>query len=164
MLGKRRSSVFPAPIRPILTATSHADASSIRRRVEGKGISIQTWAIVPKIIEVDSLLQADMTRHEVVREVHPEVSFFFLNGNRPLGASKKTPDGYRQREALLQQWCGQATVNARAMRAELKCQMDDLLDALVVLWTAERIAAGTAMSIPATPPVDACGLRMEMLA
>jgi hypothetical protein len=31
-------------------------------------------------------------------------------------------------------------------------------------WTAERIERGEAATIPASPPLDADGLRMEMLA
>jgi predicted RNase H-like nuclease len=34
LLGPRRSSVFTAPIRPMLTATSQAEASRLRRRLE----------------------------------------------------------------------------------------------------------------------------------
>jgi predicted RNase H-like nuclease len=34
----------------------------------------------------------------------------------------------------------------------------------IQLWTAERIFAGIAISIPAAPPLDAHGLRMEMMA
>ena len=47
LLGARRSSVFPAPIRGVLAAASHAEASRARRQVEEKGLSVQAWAIVP---------------------------------------------------------------------------------------------------------------------
>src|SRR5205814_4958669 len=164
LLGVRRSSVFPAPIRPILTATSQADASRIRGRVEGKGVSIQTWAIVPKIVEVDACLRADHVRREIVREVHPEVSFFFLNGERPMNTAKKKADGQVERLAVLRKWTGEAIVDALTQRRELGCKADDSVDAVVALWTAERIACGTALSIPAKPPLDAYGLRMEMVA
>lgn len=164
LLGVRRSSVFPAPIRPILTATSQADASRIRHRVEGKGVSIQTWAIVPKIVEVDGCLGADDARREIVREVHPEVSFFFLNGERPMNTAKKKADGQAERLSVLREWAGEAIVDALGRRRELDCKADDIVDALVALWTAERIACGTAISIPAKPPLDAYGLRMEMMA
>lgn len=164
LLGVRRSSVFPAPIRPILTATSQADASRIRHRVEGKGVSIQTWAIVPKIVEVDGCLRADEARREIVREVHPEVSFFFLNGERPMSAAKRKADGQAERLSVLRKWAGEAIVDALARRRELDCKADDIVDALVALWTAERIACGTAISVPAEPPLDAYGLRMEMVA
>lgn len=164
LLGVRRSSVFPAPIRPILTATSQADASRIRHNVESKGVSIQTWAIVPKIVEVDVFLRANEARRDIVREVHPEVSFFFLNGERPMSAAKRKADGQAERLSVLRKWGGEAIVDAMARRRELDCKTDDILDALVALWTAERIACGTAISIPAQPQLDAYGLRMEMVA
>jgi predicted RNase H-like nuclease len=164
LLGVRRSSVFPAPIRPILAARSQADASRIRRRVEGKGVSIQTWAILSKIVAVDSFLRADATRRHIVREVHPEVSFYFLNGERPMSAAKTKVAGRAERLSLLREWSGEAVVNALASRRELGCKVDDVMDAFVALWTAERIASGSAVSIPPQPPLDAYGLRMEMLA
>lgn len=164
LLGVRKSSVFPAPIRPVLTATSQADASRIRHQVEDKRVSMQAWAIVPKIVEVDGFLRADEARREIVREVHPEVSFFFLNGERPMSAPKKTADGQAERLSVLRKWGGEAIVEALARRRELRCKADDIVDALVALWTAERIACGRAVSIPARPPTDAYGLRMEMVA
>ena len=39
---------------------------------------------------------------------------------------------------------------------------DDLLDAFATLWTAQRLLTGDAMIIPAHPPRDARGLRMEI--
>ena len=164
LLGVRRSSVFPAPIRPILTATSQAEASRIRYRVEGKRVSIQTWAIVPKIVEVDRFLRADTARREIVREVHPEVSFFFLNGERPMSTAKRKADGQAERLSLLRKWFGEAIGHALAGREGLGCKADDIVDALVALWTAERIGCGAALSIPVRPPLDAHGLRMEMMA
>src|SRR5262245_49798707 len=110
LLGIRASSVFPAPIRPILTATSQPEASHVRLRVEGKGVSIQAWAIVPKIVEVDGLLRADPKRQEIVREVHPEVCFYHLNGRRPISMSKATALGHQERVALLRQWAGSSLV------------------------------------------------------
>jgi hypothetical protein len=53
----RASSVFPAPIRPVLVATSYDDACQIRLQVEGKKLSRQAWVIVPKIREVDDMLR-----------------------------------------------------------------------------------------------------------
>lgn len=164
LLGLRRSSVFTAPIRPILTAASQVEASRIRHRVEGKRVSIQAWAIVPKIVEIDGFVRADPTRREIVREVHPEVSFCVLNGGRPMRAAKRKADGQTERLAVLRTWCGEAIAHALAERATLGCKADDIVDALVALWTAERIHRGEAISIPTKPPLDAYGLRMEMMA
>jgi predicted RNase H-like nuclease len=164
LLGVRGSSVFPAPIRPMLTARSQAEASRIRHRVEGKRVSIQTWAIMSKIAEVDGFLRADPARAAIVREVHPEVSFFFLNGERPMSWPKRKVHGREERVSALRRWCGEAIVDALTDRRRLGCQADDVVDAFVALWTAERISCGAAISIPAAPPLDAHGLRMEMMA
>ena len=164
LLGVRRSSVFPAPLRQILTARSHAEASRRRRRVEAKGVSIQTWAIVPKIREVDRFLRADKARRAVVREAHPEVCFFFLNDQRPMTSPKRTADGRAQRIGALRSWCGDRIDHALQDRRKLGCKPDDIVDAFAALWTAERIIHGTEVSIPPDPPTDAYGLRMEMLA
>jgi predicted RNase H-like nuclease len=164
LLGDRKSSVFPAPIRPTLNAGSRAAASRLRQQVEEKRVSAQAWAIVPKIVEVDRFLCADPARAAVVREVHPEVSFYFLNGARPMRLPKKKADGRAERVSALRPWCDDAIDKALAERGTLRCRADDIVDAFVALWTAERIARGAAVSIPADPPVDAYGLRMEMMA
>jgi predicted RNase H-like nuclease len=74
-LGKpRRNSIFPAPVRPVLAATLWDDAC-VRSRASaphGKALTKQTFAILPKIREVDELLRTRPELREVVREVHPE--------------------------------------------------------------------------------------------
>jgi predicted RNase H-like nuclease len=164
LLGARRGSVFTAPIRPMLAATSQAEASRVRHRLEGKRVSIQTWAIVPKIREVDRLLRGEFIRREIIHEVHPELCFFFLNGKRPMSESKKKAGGRAERVSLLRTWCGEAVARALADREKLGCETDDIVDAFVTLWTAERIQRGEAVSIPPIPSLDVHGLRMEMVA
>lgn len=163
LLGVRRSSVFTPPLRPMLQAASRRAASRVRHRLEGKRVSIQAWAIVPKIREVDRLLRGHRAWREIVREAHPELCFFFLNGGRPMPEPKKTAGGQAERVARLGTWCGAAAARALDERPKLGCQADDIVDALVLLWTAERIARGEAVTLPARPPRDACGLRMEMV-
>ena len=76
LLGHPRgSSVFPAPIRPILDTGSYAEACEIRFAVEGKKMSRQAWGIVPKIREVDGFLRGNPAFQPTVHEAHPEVSF-----------------------------------------------------------------------------------------
>jgi predicted RNase H-like nuclease len=165
LLGPGRgSSVFPAPIRPILAATSYAEGSEARRAAEGKRLSIQAWGIVPKVREVDAFLRADSSARERVHEVHPEVCFYFMAGGRPMSFGKKKPDGRAERTALLRKHFGTAVDSALAGLRQSGCAADDLLDAFAALWTARRIRAGTAVTLPATPPMDAHGLRMEILA
>ena len=165
LLGRgRASSVFPALIRPLLAATDHADACEKRLQVDGKRMSLQAWAIVPKIREIDSLLREDPELRTRVREVHPEVSFYFLAGGRPMRHGKKSRAGREERRVLLEPVFGHWLSAALEERRRMSAAEDDVLDAFVALWTAERIAHGQAQTIPAAPPVDACGLRMEIVA
>ena len=71
ILGPRASSVFPAPIRSILGAATYQEALAEARRLTGKGVSRQGYAILPKIAEVDELMRSEEAR-AVIREVHPE--------------------------------------------------------------------------------------------
>ena len=49
-------------------------------------------------------------------------------------------------------------------RQELGSTPDDVLDAFVALWTAERIAKGNHHIITSDPPKDTLGLPMRMVA
>jgi predicted RNase H-like nuclease len=92
------SSVFPAPVRSALTADSWADACALSRTsaLRGKAISKQTFAILPKIREIDTLLQTRTELRAVVREVHPEVSFAELVG-KPMIYRKSSVAGREER-------------------------------------------------------------------
>lgn len=165
LLGRgRMSSVFPAPIRPVLQASSHAKASAAGAAVDGRRLSIQAWAIIPKIREVDELLRGDSALRARVREVHPEVCFYFMAGRRPMQFAKRRRAGREERRSLLVAEFGDVVDSALGDLRSLGCAADDLLDAFAALWTARRIAKGTAIKLPALPPRDRFGLSMEMVA
>ena len=164
-LGKPRgSSVFPAPVRAALPGRTHAEASELHQRADGRRMSLQAFGILGKIQEVDTLLSSDPALQQTVREIHPELSFAVWNANQPMQHRKSRPAGRSERDLLIEsKWPG--------LRAKLVGQLrgcaykpDDLTDALAALWTAERIQAGTAQLIPTDPPRDLLGLRMEMWA
>jgi predicted RNase H-like nuclease len=164
VLGARRSSVFPAPIRPALRAETRAQASEITLRCDGRRVSSQAFALYRKIHEVDRLLVTSGEARARIREVHPEVCFWAWNGGEAMRAAKKTPAGRRQRRQLAEKWLGVGAW-ARARKSFLARDVadDDLLDAIAALWTATRIAEGRARTLPEKPPVDATGLRMEIV-
>src|SRR5260221_1081437 len=163
LVGPRRSSIFPAPIRALFAATSHQNASQIRFQVEEKKLSIQAGAIIPKIRDVDRALIQDPELKMRVREVHPEVCFYFLAGRQHLQYSKRKQAGREERGRLLSPVFGGRLNEALSDRTALKSSEDDILDAFVALWTAERIALGNSQSIPSDPTLDRFGLRMEMV-
>lgn len=161
----RASSVFPAPIRAVLSATTYAEACEIRRAVDGKKLSRQAWAITPKIREIDELLRRDPSLRAKTREVHPELCFYHLAGGKPCQFGKKNRDGRAERRRLLKPRFGGWLTRALAGRLSLApCAEDDVLDAFAALWTAQRIATGQSITLPSAPPADSFGLRMEILA
>lgn len=159
----RGRSVFSAPIRPVLRARDHAEASGLRHAVDGVGMTLQAFGILQKVREVDDALAAAPNLQEWVREVHPEVSFAEWAG-QPLDASKASRDGRALREALIDaKWPGERQRLSRAM-ARGGWQADDLHDAFAALWTAGRIASGTARALPPDVVRDSRGLTMQIVA
>ncbi|WP_238155888.1 MULTISPECIES: DUF429 domain-containing protein [Xanthomonas] len=162
--GRRACSIFAAPLRGILQAEKQAEASALHRVLDHekqRGFGVQSFALLPKIRDWDSALRADPAWAEHVFEVHPEVSFAALAGGQGLAAPKKSSEGHRQRRTLLGDHYGAERVASLLDRVPRACaQPDDVLDALVAHWSAQRIAAGTAGSLPAVVERDACGLRM----
>ncbi|MGE5258009.1 MAG: DUF429 domain-containing protein [Hyphomicrobiales bacterium] len=163
--GGRASSVFPAPIRAVLSAKTYTQACKIRYDAERKKMSRQAWAITPKIREIDDLLRRDPLLRAKTREVHPEICFYHLAGREPCRFAKKNADGRTERRRLLEPHFGKWLARALAERSSLSpCTEDDVLDAFAALWSAERIATGRAAILPAERLTDSSGLRMEILA
>lgn len=162
--GARATSVFPAPIRPALNASSYEEACERSFQAQGKKLPKQAWAIYPKIKELDTLLRLKPELCEKVYEVHPEVSFCAWNGMNSFSEPKKSAEGAAKRRALINSHFGPNafnTVRARYRKGEVAD--DDILDAFAALWTAERIAAGTHGSIPRDNVTDRAGLPMRMV-
>jgi predicted RNase H-like nuclease len=119
---------------------------------------------VPKIRAVDALLRGDGVAREAIREVHPEVSFWAWNGSAPMRERKKRRAGRAERLRLAEAWLGPDLL-ARARGAHRRKDLadDDILDAVAALWTAHRLADGTAETLPSAPPQDDCGLPMQIV-
>ena len=159
LLGKARgSSVFPAPIQAMLAARDHKEASDLRYGVEAKRCSIQLAAILPKIRELNNLMTPELQLR--AREGHPEVSFAVMNADRPMSHPKRLQAGRAERTALLDRSFPDVT----ARLAEVGSFAGDAVDAYAMLWTAQRIAAGTARVLGRNTDVDTRGIRMEIVA
>lgn len=165
MLGQGRgSSVFPAPIRPVLVAKLYEEACQIRFNTEEKRMSRQAFEIISKIQDVDSIMSEDPLLQSRVREVHPEICFYHLAGRKPLKYNKKCREGHQERKELLQPFFGKWLQQALDDKRRLASQKDDILDAFAALWTAERVYEGVALVIPISPPKDSQRLSMEIVA
>ncbi len=159
----RQHSVFPAPVRGVLTAETHAEATRRSHAIHQRGMSIQAFNILRKVREVDAALAPPDDRCRVF-EVHPEVSFARLNSDLPMRHSKKTVTGRADRMALLHTAFPDAADRLLTNRARARVLVDDVLDALVVLWSASRIERGLAVSLPDSRDVDSEGQRMAITA
>jgi predicted RNase H-like nuclease len=155
----RASSVFPAPIRPMLAASSWKHACEIRRSIENKACSKQLANLLPKIKEVDALMSERL--QSSVRECHPELAFATMNGGVPMRARKHSVDGRAERQALVSRHFGDApgVIDQLVPRRLLT----DALDAYACLFVARRVQLGTALILPRSPELDGRGLRAEIV-
>ena len=159
LLGRRASSVFTPPTRPLLYATHYA-------QVRGHGLSIQAFNILPKIRQVYRVMTPALQQR--VYEAHPELAFQSLAGH-PLQDRKKTVAGREERLRVLDNipsllFHGIRTAFERILHEYKRTDVapDDILDAYVLMWTALRIWHAQAQRVPRTPRHDARGLRMEI--
>jgi predicted RNase H-like nuclease len=168
VLGPRKFSVFPAPRRKLLESKflSYQEANKKNRQIAGgKGISQQSYAILPKIIEVDHLLRTEASARQIIREVHPEVCFWALAGGRPMRVNKKEADGFAERREVLKDTyppCDKIIAEGICWLQGKGVSPDDLLDALAAAVTG--LLGGTELqTLPPSPDRDAWGLPMEMV-
>jgi predicted RNase H-like nuclease len=142
----RQSSVFSAPIRSMLQAADYEEAC------------------VPKIREMDALLKNHPAMVDSVFEVHPELSFWLWNDKSAMVHGKKTLDGRRERESLVDQLYERDYVAAREHLKKGAYANDDLLDAFAALWTADRIQRGISIRLPDATDVDSLGIPKRIVA
>jgi predicted RNase H-like nuclease len=161
-----RNRVFPVPVRGVIDAwpVDHETACTLNAEACGRRLPLQTWHIGARMAELDRRLRNDARWRACVAECHPELAFARLGGGTP--PRKKTDagrrwrlqvlrGGYRRPDALLRRALG-----AFPRTAVLA---DDVLDALVLAWTA-RLPATAVEWLPDAEPRDACGIRMAVLA
>jgi predicted RNase H-like nuclease len=163
-LGQPRGrSVFSSPARSALAHVKNYTAASRANRESSKheiSLSKQAFAIMPKIKEVDDSMSPELQGR--VYEVHPELCFYELNGQRPIAHGKKSEEGATKRRRLLEGAGFRKFLESNVENLCAKFALDDLLDASVACWTARRIMEKTAIPVPEDPPLDAKLLRMQM--
>ena len=159
VLGRKASSVFSALGRACLQGTSRIEADRLNREGGGTGVGAQAWGLSKKLWETDACITAEW--QQTIYEVHPEVSFWAMNGKTPMLHSKKTAEGAWERvDALVQG--GFPTEFVEKLPAGMKVGRDDFLDACAALWTAKRIANHESGRFPLQAERDARGLDMAI--
>jgi predicted RNase H-like nuclease len=134
------SSVFPAPVRPVLRATTYDEARAASLAAAGRSLSVQTFGLVPAIRSLDDALGDPPDPR--VHEVHPELSFRALDAR--VTDRKMSGSGLAQRLRALEQ-----VMDVLDALAEDRAGLPvvDALDACAAAWSAQRIADGRAESV-----------------
>lgn len=166
-LGDRQSSVFSVPSRAAVYADDYRAACSaaLETSEPPKKVSKQAFHLFPKIREIDVLMSPELEAR--VYEVHPELAFWRLNGEREMSLPKKVKNrpngpGLDQRRDLL--------VSCSYQRGFLDqppprgAGRDDMLDAAANCLIAERLSSGTAEPFPREYERDEKGLRIAIWA
>lgn len=152
LLGDRKQSVFHVPSRRFVDEVvnnpcwEHHKANKwSKARYDCAGISVQAFSITRKIGEVDRALASDKGDSSKVREAHPEVCFWALNGNQPMSKNKGGRAGYDERLATLRGCAHDVdSIDVESIANEIRCKYtkgqvadDDILDALALAITAK---------------------------
>jgi predicted RNase H-like nuclease len=169
LLGARQSSVFSVPPRAAIFAADFAAAcvAALAGSEPPRKVSKQLFMIAPKIREVDAVLRGEPSLAGRVYEVHPELAFWRLNGERALDQPKKVkgvcyePGLALRRHLLIAAGLPAPIVTGRPPRG---AGADDLLDALACAAIAQRLAAGAARPFPQPPLRDPFGLPVAIWA
>lgn len=148
LLGRRAITIRRSPSR----GTVESGVPSVDEHLDAINL-----VLLPRLTEVS----AEMLpyRQRTVYEAHPELSFYVINGDKPLLCSKRTEEGVAERRALLVK---RVPGIQRVLDAELEgVPTTHLYDVSALLWTARRIAAKAATRMPEDPEWDSEGLRKE---
>jgi len=153
VLGKPRgNSIFSPPSRSSLNCSTFEQARS-------SGLNRQSFAILPRVLEMDQIINPE--RQSWIKEAHPELSFYMMDGLRPTEERRKTSPGRKARVDLLMRFFHQ--VGEGSTRFTRKDVLpDDVLDAYAAAWTAMRVFKGEAGYIPENPMCDSRGVEMAI--
>ncbi len=164
VLASKSSSFFGVPCRDAVYAKDYKKANEINKLQLGKGLSIQSWYLCPKIKEVDTWLIESEDPSFNMKEAHPELCFHFLQKEKNILLSKKTAEGRRQRLEILSYWYeGAAEIYHNAMTTYLRKNVaaDDILDAMC-MWCVAKLSQTYQLESVTDSQIDKSGLIMNM--
>lgn len=174
LLNRRRPSVFSVPSRRAVyaevgpfenlhekeAARKRASIISEETSEPPRKIAMQSFAIFPKIREVDQTVQSKPPQR--IFEIHPEIAFWLMNGRSEVAEPKKTKSGAEIRKQLLIKW--KLPANLVHGDTPKGANRDDLLDAIACAAIARRLHTDDARPLPNPPPHDELGIPMAIWA
>ena len=136
LLGRRHSTIFPVPPRPVVECGDKVEARRLCISLTGKSFSEQSWHLFGKILEVDRAVATGWAPYEI----GPELAFMGMAGEI-VAEAKRTSAGRQRRLALL---------NAEGIFLP-SGPTDDVVDAAAVAWTTARVVVREATQLPNPP-------------
>lgn len=156
-LGSRSYTVFWTPNADVIDAGEYNEAAENNTR----GLGCQSWGLIPRIREVNALLDEIDNANEKVYESHPEVCFkAFNDGHLP---SKKSDEGFELRKECLVKEGGDSFqpvadfVNERQKNRKWHYRIqsgrvEDVLDAAILALTARETDGNYSTLPPGADP------------
>lgn len=169
---KRHSSVFPVPVRAAVHEGSYEDAKETQEKRTDGSLGVQSWGIAGKIAELDSFLrETEPDAVGTIREAHPEVCFWALNGESATEYSKtgQPAAAFWERIEILKDIDDAIIDDVHDASTDLDAKVgnDDIIDAFALALTASQ-KTGSLRTLPDERPTDDTGdptdkLPMEMV-
>jgi len=148
----KATSVFPSPLRPVLDCDDYPTANALSRSLCGKGLTKQTYMLFDRIRQAEALAAT-----HAFYEGHPELSFSIWSGTAL--PPKRTYEGASVRLELIQ-----AHWPSFELPVIPGAAANDILDAVALVWTAQRIIEGAALTFPDPPAFAPSGTRSTIYA
>ncbi|MBE5860830.1 MAG: DUF429 domain-containing protein [Butyrivibrio sp.] len=161
-LKPRGATLFPVPSREAVYKETYEEQKKSNIKSLGKSLPKQASAIIPKIREVDEFMTAHPEYKNRIDESHPELDFARLNGSVLL-TRKKDADGIEERLKVIKRFIpGIKIPDLYAKAKDLRCNVDDIADAICLAVTAKLKLEGLCETIPENPQMDSNGLYMKL--
>jgi predicted RNase H-like nuclease len=156
MLGwPRMIGVYPIPSRAALRATTREDVLKLEPWMTRDDFRRLRW-----LREAEREIQPFHQRS--FYSANPDLSFYVMNGDRPLKTSPFHDDGRLQRiELIREKLPGIDEVITRAPPAG--AGPTHMVQAGAMLWTARRASGRAVSRLPADPTWDVNGMRVELV-
>ena len=144
-LGIRSSTIFSPPCLEAVFSENYNQARAINLTNTGKSISKQSWFLSKKILEAREFSEKNFK----LKEGHPECSFAEFEG-KPLIDKKKSTRGLFKRIHILEQLGFRPPLLAEMLPENTPIKADDLLDATILCWVANKFYNGESKKFPST--------------
>ena len=146
-LGRRSTTVFSPPCLEAIYSKSYEEAKVINKKRTGKSISKQSWFLSKKILETKHFIESGNNLN--LKEGHPECSFAEYVGV-PILENKKSMRGIFKRLDILNKLNFNLPNLVAMLPKKAGIRIDDLFDATILCWTANRIINGNGKTFPSS--------------